>query len=386
MIKPIIHICQDEKFIEAAKCLFNKTNNDNIYLVIVNNSNTSLNHVKKDSNTKILTRQEFKKIPDSISKNSVIIFHSIVGSFFDFINEVKEKHILIWMFFGMEIYNDPYLYSSKLLYSKLTRNLALRRNKNFKKDFKDSLRPYARTFKPNLPLSTNEKKKEIFNAFNFIGILYKEEYFNILKRTKIKKPDYLFFTYYPLEFIVDINQPINEFKNKIMIGNSGHMSSNHLDVFEKISNYNLESKEIIVPLSYGNGKYIEMIISRAKSYFNNDVEFLTDFLKLEDYNKILNAVEVFILYTRRQQGVGNIVALLWHGAKVFLSKRNTFYHYLKKMGVHVYCYETELNKKTINSGLTKTQIQENRKILFKYLNEEYLVKELNNQLGHILKD
>jgi len=291
------------------------------------------------------------------------------------------------MFFGMEIYNDSDFHSIKNRYGPLTRRLAPQGKVNSKNKLKNYFRPYYRKLKPNLPFSKKEIKKAVLNNFDYIGIVYKEEYYNILKKAKIKKPNYLFFTYYPLELIVNTNNPINSNKKKvIMIGNSGHLTNNHFDVFQRLKRFDLNEKEITLPLGYGDLNYIKTILNNTEYFFDCKVNFITEFLNLEDYNKILSEVSVFILYTKRQQGIGNIISLLWHGAKVFLSKKNSFYHYLKRIGVHVYCYERQLNQKSIDEGLSKNQIINNRDILYKHLNEKYVINKTKKEFQQILND
>jgi hypothetical protein len=386
MTREIIHISQDEKFIELTKYQFNAVYGvNNTYYIVVKDKSQSLIFVEEDFKTVVIEKDELISLAKKLPTNSIIIFHSLVSAFFPFINILVGKHILIWMFFGMEIYNDKDFYKRKKLYASSTHRLYPTKKESFIKSLKDNLRPFFRLLRPSLPLSSKEKKKKIFNTFNYIGLLYKEDFDYISKIAKIKSAHHFHYTYYPLEKIIDINDNPELKKNKIMIGNSGHLTSNHFDVFKKISNYSLENNEIIMPLSYGNGRYIERIKNNIPQQFNkNKMNLLTGFLPLEDYNLILKHVNIFILYTKRQQGVGNVIALIWHGAKVFLSHKNTFYHFLKRIGVIVYCYETELTEKTIKKGLTLQEIKHNRDILYEHLNEKYLLKQLKQQLDKIL--
>ena len=383
-MKQVIHICRDQKFIGAVKYQFDKIYENNFYYLVKDDNIQHHAKVAEDKKTKLITYEELSILAKDIEPETVVIFHSVVNSFFDAIKKLKNKCTLVWIFFGMEIYNDSNIYSPRKLYGSKSRGFLPNKKVNHFRNIKNDLKPYIRILKPNLTYSKQEIKKRVLNSFDYLGIVYKEEYFNILKKTKIKNPNYLFFTYYPLEFIININEPINFNKNKVMIGNSGHLTNNHFDVFSKLQKYDLNDKEVVLPLGYGDPNYINEIVNNTKGYLNSDINFITDFLELEAYNKILAEVETFILYTRRQQGIGNIIALLWHGAKVFLSKRNTFYHYLKRINVTVYCYETDLNKNSIKSGLNKDKIKHNRKILYDYLNEETVLNKLKLDFKTIL--
>ncbi|NNE15812.1 MAG: TDP-N-acetylfucosamine:lipid II N-acetylfucosaminyltransferase [Saprospiraceae bacterium] len=384
MSKAIVHICKDEKFIQIAKHQFNKVYNQrNLYYIIVKDTSQSPKHVTVDQQTILIDYNDLHHISKKYSDNTVFIFHSITNNLITFIDAISKENRLIWMFFGMEIYNDESFYPRKQLLAPITFGLFPSKKPGFTYQLKNAFRPYVRIIKLNLPLSIKEKKIKAFNRFDNIGILHREDYLNIIKLGRIKKSTHFEFTYYPLELIVDVNEGIITDKRNILIGNSGHISNNHIDVFSKLSNFRLKNK-IVIPLSYGDTNYIKKVKENAAFQISSQVEFLENFLSLEEYNQILKKVSVFILYARRQQGVGNIIALLWHGAKVFLSKENTFYHYLKRLGVIVFRYEDELSELSINQELSLDEIRNNREILFTHLNEERLISKLKEQMDSIL--
>ena len=88
----------------------------------------------------------------------------------------------------------------------------------------------------------------------------------------------------------------------------------------------------------------------------------------------------------RQQAVGNILAMLWMGAKVFLDERNSFYHYLKRIEIHVFSISEDLvpENKTVFHKLTPDQVSTNRMILQNEIGIETLQRELKEQINTIL--
>ena len=49
--------------------------------------------------------------------------------------------------------------------------------------------------------------------------------------------------------------------NKILVGNSGNESNNHIDIYYKLKDFNLKERKVISPLSYGGSiKYINNVI------------------------------------------------------------------------------------------------------------------------------
>jgi hypothetical protein len=385
MIPTILHISQDEKFIESAKHQFNKLyGKQNQYYILVKNETDPLRYVKEDVQTHKIEADNLVSLLDNLSLGSVLIFHNLPTATYSLIDKAHGNYTLIWIFFGMEVYNDHYFYSQKKLFSNYTKKIAPLKSTKTKKILKHKLRPYFRYIQSNLPLGPQEHKKKIMEKFEYIGLLYREDFDNIKRIVKLKKPKHLHFSYYPIEKIVNTKTPIHQPKDIILIGNSGHPTSNHFDVLKRMDRFKLMSKNVVLPISYGNAPYIKNLKRYIEDYFATPPTYLEEFLAIEEYNKWLERVSIFILYTKRQQGVGNTIALLYHGAKVFLSKHNTFYHYLKRIGVLVFCYETQCNAKELSEGLTPEQILHNRKILYQVLNEQHLLQSLAQQLQPLL--
>ena len=121
------------------------------------------------------------------------------------------------------------------------------------------------------------------------------------------------------------------------------MSNNHLEVFEILSKIDLNGRKIILPLSYGDNKYRDEILKLGNVAFPRNLQPLTKFYPINEYNDIIKTCSVFIMNSYRQQGIGNIFAMLWMGAKVYLDERNTTYHYLKRINCSVFSVNKDLN-------------------------------------------
>lgn len=389
----ILHICKDEKFINSANTIFEKVKEgNNLFLIIIKKDKTSLHHVTQKDNVKVIQENQIKTMSKIVSEFDIVFFHSYVSEFNQIFKYIKPHQKIIWFCFGMEVYNDPYLYPREQLLDEITRSLNPQKKQIFKKRIKNKLRPWYRMLNPGLPFNKYENKKRRLkqkrtnlNRIDFIANVYLEEHKKINQLTGLKKP-WFHYWYFPLSYMVDIESTnIVIEKNKIFIGNSGYLTNNHLDVFYKLKELNLSNRKVITPLGYGKESYIKQVIRTGNELFKVDFEPILDFLPLEQYNEYLETSKTAIFYARRQQGTGTIIPLLWHGAKVFLSDKSTFYHFLKRIGVHIYCYETELNENSINAGLSVKEIEHNRTVLYKHLNEEYLLEQLKKQLDPILE-
>jgi hypothetical protein len=168
-------------------------------------------------------------------------------------------------------------------------------------------------------------------------------------------------------------------KNKILVGNSADPATNQYEVLKKLSSIQVLD-EVIVPLSYGNADYKTELIKATKN-FHLKLNVLTDLLPKAEYYKLLSEVRVAIFPHKIQKAFGNIIALLYFGAKVFLRECNPIYYELNKIGVVVF---------PINSGLTKNDLEalspelanKNRTLINNWIGEAKVKSYYNKLLSY----
>ena len=376
----IVHVCEDEKFINSAITQFESCfPEQNTFYVFPISTEEHFKHVQSSPFVYKTNKEALSQIIPSLTLDTIVVLHSLSPQFYDFVLQLPMHIKVVWLCFGFEVYNDTNYFKSNILLDIVTKEKFPDVEKSKKDHFIEIARPYYRLLKPILPLSPKEYKRKVFKRIDYFGCPFLEEYQSVTKLLGVKRTFFNFW-YYPLEIITDINKPIVFPKTKIIIGNSGFKSGNHLDVFDAIKGYSLAETEIVVPLNYGEPKYIQEVLAEGQKDFNKSFKPLLDFMPLPEYNAILESVGVAILNNKRQQAVGNTIALLWFGAKVFLSRKNPFYHYLKRKGILVYCYETELNNKSISQFLSLEQMEHNRIVLFQELNQSHLATLLKEQI------
>lgn len=172
----------------------------------------------------------------------------------------------------------------------------------------------------------------------------------------------------------------------ILIGNSATASNNHLDVFKLISHCELGDAEIVVPLSYGDSFYRERILKAGKGTFGSKFRPIVDFLPIHKYDAVISKCSVAIMGHRRQQGLGNILALLYRGARVYLNEANPLYGHLAKLGIHLFALRDLGEMKAVDTGLLDpARIEENRFILKQHWSEES-VRESLRQFWKIIHE
>lgn len=374
----IVHISIDEKFINSAYWQFETVfNNKNYFYVLQDEINTPLKFINKESNIYVV--DSCQRFLEQLHKTDILIIHSLHYKFYDIILNLPESIKCIWMCFGYEIYNDNNYISQKKILGKLTKQRFYNRKRNYRKEFKDFIYPLYRALTGKKYYSVPEIKSRVIDRIDYLGTTFSEEYDNVSKLLSLKKP--LFnFSYYPLEKIIDVDCDVLEERPNILIGNSGYMTANHIDVFDTIKDFNVTGRKIVVPVSYGSQKYIEALNIIGNDIFGDLYFPLNDYLELDDYNEMISACGVAVFNNFRQQALGNTIALLWYGSKVFLSEKNPLYHYLKRINVHVFSYDAELSEQAINILLTEKQIDSNRTILKKYFGTNILLSNLKKQL------
>lgn len=124
------------------------------------------------------------------------------------------------------------------------------------------------------------------------------------------------------------NQVIN-----ILVGNSADPSNCHEDAFKLLQRFKDANIRVITPLSYGSKRHAKLIQRRGREIFADKFVPLVNLLPLEQYNGILQQIDIAIFAHKRQQARGNIVSLLAAGATVYLRKNVTTWNTLSDLGV-----------------------------------------------------
>ena len=375
----ILHISGDEKFIDAANYLYEKAfpNSNTFFIITANNKDYKLNYIKNISNYTIYSknRKSVNEISKQIKNYDLIVLHNLL-CFHAKIVKKNPKAIYNWVFFGAEIYNRHNLFKNSILGDK-TKKL-IKKELIFKK-YKTYLRNIIKYGVPNTVTYAFKYIKHI----DYFTILHKEEYNLFLEKGILdSKMKWLKYTYYPIEFIFNKNKDVKINGNNILLGNSAALTNNSIEAIDILKTLDLGDRKVIIPLSYGDLQYIDDIINYGKKELGNNFYPITNFMPLDDYNNMLQTCNVLIINSYRQQAVGNILASMWMGAKVFLDYRNTFYHYLKRIGCSVYLIN-DLSDTNLNN-LSFEQIEYNRKILLQEIGEEIIVKTLKGDIINII--
>ena len=141
--------------------------------------------------------------------------------------------------------------------------------------------------------------------------------------------------------------PFEKFREKntrdyirIVVGNSATIENKHIEVFELLKHIKHEKIEIYCPLSYGNQEYGEEVAEVGKKIFGEKFNPIYNWMNLNDYYHFLSSCDIGIFGNDRQQGMGNIAALLRMGKKVYLRAGTSMFDEYKRVGFKCFDLET----------------------------------------------
>lgn len=353
--------------IEIARRIKESANSKNN--VIVNLYKTS---VYTDSDITYISENDiaFKKFIAQLVHLDKIIFHPYNITGYRFLKIILRKFPNVkvyWMCWSYELYNLPNL--THILYEPFSTRylkrkwLSLRYFKNALKKYFNKLITIAGIRKDHiLTLQHSHSLVHYFCSPFYSDFLFLK---SISPGNSIK---YLPIAYLSLnKLIPDLDKAVSK-GNKIMIGHSSGPDGNHFEIIEKLSTIN-PGYLILLPLSYGDREYANIIENEAASRFSN-VEVLEKKLDRPDYYEKLTEVGWAIINAKVQQAVGNIIALVWMGCKVFLDKNTSTYKDFSAWGINIYTIQDHLNEDELSNKLSFEQMEINREKILGKFNEE----------------
>ena len=141
----------------------------------------------------------------------------------------------------------------------------------------------------------------------------------------------------------------------LLLGNSATPTNNHLEAFELIrKRIDLQGRKLVVPLSYGDPHYAELVIHVGRQQFGNAFVALRDFMARDDYIALLASCGVVVMNHRRQQALGNLLIAGQMGARCFLDPRNPLAQWLPAQGFAVEDI-AQLHTQPLNAAQRATQ-------------------------------
>jgi hypothetical protein len=381
----LVHFIRDEKIIDNVIENFNSISNENLFLLFDKKNRDEFRYIKYNGSNLIIFDKTIE-INNFLRKENAtgLLLHSMYSEFAKELLKIKIDIQIGWIVWGYDMYGLPKV-RHKLFGNRTNRFLLFSKKSLFIERF----------------IKNNDSIRKIY----FEKIIKKEDYFAIILRaikrcnffvTYIEEDFKIFSKYYKtkLQFVYStfttIGQSLADNESlhiapsalNIILGNSCTPENNHIEALHKLGTFksmlNRDNIKVITPLSYGNNNsYKKKIIKVGKKQLNSSFLPLEDFMERSNYLTILQTCSTGIFYHYRQQAMGNIIALLYMGVRIYLSSKSPVYSYLKRSGIIVFDFDTDFIKYK-NKPLDPKTVLKNRAILYNLTNKEKVLFDLRN--------
>lgn len=386
----ILHFLKDEKVADQIIENFGRIG-ENIFLIFVSDLEQSYKYITSTSEQVTMFSFKNDNINDVIKKHSpiAIILHQLNLEFAQVVLKIQFDLRIGWYEWGADLYSLPKIKPNN--YAPLTNSYLLETNnilfvERFVKRVSFLRSIYYKRIK-----KTEDYISILFQAINKISffISYIEEDFQVFSNHYQNKLHFINCAFSNLDQYLGGNKNIELLPDaqNILIGNSNTPESNHLDVFNLLSinihDFISKNIKVFTPLSYGgNERYRRVVIKAGKELLGNSFSPMLEFIGRQEYIKILGSCSVGIFYHFRQQGMGNIIAMLYMGARIYMSPKNPAYLFFIRNKIKVF----DLDKEFVKFGsirLNAEIVKQNRIILQTIFSKERIQKDiyyLNQQL------
>ncbi|TYP94611.1 4-alpha-L-fucosyltransferase (glycosyl transferase family 56) [Sphingobacterium allocomposti] len=365
-MKKVIHLIPDEKFTDFVIDSFNKVNNiKNYFFCFVYNTESRYTRSLALEAISLADIEKGGRLRTIFEEADIIMVHILSLNHSKAVLLFPSKKI-VWFCWGGEIYN----HHPKLVYNNykyLTRKIRTKLNPFF------FLKLRAKSF-----LSTFGIRKDLFfyqnKAVRFIDIICPvilEDYNIIISNYPVSKGVVCGkFIYGNMATLISRSYKNTGKSDRVLIGNSATLTNNHLDVFELMSRMDKSDlpQQIIVPLTYGDDDYKKIVIDHGNRIFGESFMPLDQFMDIDDYLKLISSCRYFILPVCRQQGMGNVYAMLYYGATIYVYKDSPIYRFLRRENFSFRTIE-DLCIEKVFKELNETQILRNREKIELLLDE-----------------
>jgi dTDP-N-acetylfucosamine:lipid II N-acetylfucosaminyltransferase len=296
--------------------------------IVVRSNKDRLNYIKEDLPFGPLYTAAFNTAVGDTRQYEKVFIHQFSPLMYRWVatHEFKE---LNWMVWGTDLYNLPGVDFN--FYQPLTW-------KNFvRKDFSRE----TFLFKLKVWLTNSIFKRKAYSKVSHVMTWMEKEYEFARRHLPSLKAEHQFFfyendvPYYKLDgFLEKVPEIGKRSVPRLIIGNSGTPTNNHLDSIRKLEEQKVNA-DLVIPVSYGDKRYVHFLKKNIPLYSGGKIEFVERFMAFNEYVEFLMDSDGLVMNTLRPQGYGNILMMLYLEKPVFLNSRNISLSDLRKNGIAV---------------------------------------------------
>lgn len=380
----VLHLIPDEKVTDNVIENFEKVFSDNIFFVLGDKNKRK--YCKSVGSNIIFGNKEFfvrENIPTEVKG---IVIHGLNHIFAKMILNISTKITIGWFAWGYDIYFLPKIMGT--LYATETYCFLTKRSKKFALVNKIKKNNFLRGLYYKIILQGEDYYANYEKAYNRIDYFcsYIREDYDLFTSYYTTTASFLQTGYFSIDQYLAGQEMLRvcDLAQNILIGNSNSAECNHLDVFSTLNEYCEWNAKLIVPLNYGEDEvYKSEVIKQGRLNFGSQFMPLLDFMDRGEYFELLTGCSTAVFYHYRQQAMGNIIAFLYMGGRVYLSSKNPVYNYMVRLGIRVFDFDKEFQIFK-NSKLTEEEVTYNQSILNRYFNKDVILRESNNLICKLL--
>lgn len=356
--RKIVHLCPDDKFIDNAIRMFEDAfPQENI--VCVYTKGRPANYVKNGIDYHVGVKDVLLGINNGVMNHArIVVVHSLSSAWYRTLERLAKNVPIIWLGWGADYYDIISPHCGMLLDKTAELEGRIRAGKN-------------KTIKAYIQLLFNSmyRKVKVIERINYFVPVIPNEYATLKSARKWRAfPAQADWNYSPtgqeLADYVKAHGVAEEMGRDILLGNSATSSNNHIEAFDIIECFNFSGRKLVVPLSYGDAQYGREIKHIGEARFDEGFDALIDYMPIDTYMKKIARCGFVVMNHVRQQAVGNIIIMLYMGAKVFLRAENPTYRYFKSIGLTLFSVQDMATDPShFDTRLTSEEVIKNRIIL-----------------------
>jgi hypothetical protein len=178
---------------------------------------------------------------------------------------------------------------------------------------------------------------------------------------------------------------LNDQRNRkmiLMLGNSANPSNNQVDYLDALTACSVQIDNIILPLSYGNTSYGDWVVRQFQTS-ELRTTILRSLMPAEEYERIIDSVDIIVMGQLRQQGLGNILKALHKGKTVYLNPKGVNFKHFHSRGFSV--FDTNNLQRGIQLISKEGQFQ-NAQLVKKFWNQKQARNDMYCALTAVVKE
>ena len=121
---------------------------------------------------------------------------------------------------------------------------------------------------------------------------------------------------------------------RILVGHSGHKTSNHLQMLHSLSRFSEQPIKICLVLSYGDNEHIKAVKKLAyELYPAEKLEIIEDLMTFEEYMQFLYNIDIAVLDIKGSAALGNFMKLIYMKKKLYVKRDGLMAYALNGEGI-----------------------------------------------------